>query len=339
VRWCPVLSGNPYQELLANALRSAGVNTVAISRPTLREAMAIRRDSDIIHVHWLEYLVRTDSSRKLSHPITLVKSVHLLLALWLMRLRGVRVVWTVHNLFPHETRYHRLELWLERRVARLARVVIAHSSHAARLVERTYGIRDVRVAYHGHFVDYYAPATRTRREMRASFGIPDDAHTFLAFGHIRPYKQIPELIRALRETGRTDFHLLVVGRCPDPGLRREIEAAAIEDGHVTVHHAFVEDRVVTDIHAAADVAVLNYRDVFSSSALMLALSCGLPVIAPASSTASEVGESPVVQSFAPGDLSGALIRSASVPRPSADTIRSAALRYTWTALAEPILND
>jgi beta-1,4-mannosyltransferase len=339
VTWGPALGGNPYQELLEEALRGMGANTVAIARPTIRGALRARPGGDVLHVHWLEFLVRSDGSSRLSYLLTLLKSIHLLLVLWLMRARGIRVVWTVHNLLPHETRYRRLELWLSKCVARRADVVIAHSAHCARLVESTYGIEDVRVAYHPHFMDHYAPPTRTREEMRAELGVPEDAHTFLAFGQIRAYKQIPQLVLALKETGRVDLHLLIVGQCRSPAVRHEIDSAINGEKRVTVRYEFVPDDIVTDIHAAADVAVLNYRDVFSSSALMLALSCGIPVIAPAKSTATEVADPPVVQSYAPGGLADALIRSASTPGPSAEVVLAVAAEYTWTALAEPVLGE
>jgi len=339
VTWCPVLNDNPYQALLEEALRSLGANTVAVPRPTIRRALNAQFDRDILHIHWLEHLVRSNNSPKLSRPLTLLKSAHLVLVLRLIRHRGVRIVWTVHNLVPHETRYRRLELWLSKHVARRASVVIAHSAHCARLVESTYGIQDVRVAYHPHFMDHYAPPIRTREEMRAELGVPEDVHTFLAFGQIRTYKQIPQLILALKETGRADFHLLIVGQCRSPTVRDEIESAIDGDRRVTVRFEFVPDDIVADIHAAADVAVLNYRDVFSSSALMLALSCGIPVIAPAKSTATEVADPPVVQSYALGGLADALIRSASTPGPSSEVVRAVAAEYTWTALAEPVLGE
>jgi beta-1,4-mannosyltransferase len=337
VTWGPVLRGNPYQELLEEALQIMGANTVAVSRPTVRGALRAR-PGDVLHVHWLEYLVRSDDSPQLSYLLTLLKSAHLLLVLWLMRKRGVRVVWTVHNLLPHETRYRRLELWLSKRVARRADVVIAHSAHCAHLVERTFGIQRVRVAYHPHFMDHYPPPTRTRQEIRAELGVPEDVHTFLAFGQVRPYKQIPQLIQALKETGRADFHLLIVGQCRSPVVRLEIESAISGDKRVTARYEFVPDDIVADIHAAVDVAVLNYPDVFSSSALMLALSCGVPVIAPAESTATEVADPPMVQSYPPGGLADALVRSASVPGPSADMVRAVVAEYTWAALAEPVVS-
>jgi beta-1,4-mannosyltransferase len=255
-----------------------------------------------------------------------------------MRKRGIRVVWTVHNLLPHETRYRGLELWLSKHVACHAEVVIAHSAHCAHLVENTYGIKGVRVAYHPNFMDHYALPARARKEIRAELGVPEGVHTFLAFGQIRAYKQIPQLVRALKETGRADLHLLIVGQCRSSALRHEIDGAINGDKRVTVRYEFIPDDIVTDIHAAADVAVLNYRDVFSSSALMLALSCGIPVIAPSESTATEVADPPIVQSYVPGGLADALIRSASIPGPSAEEVRAVAAEYTWTALAEPVVD-
>jgi glycosyltransferase involved in cell wall biosynthesis len=60
------------------------------------------------------------------------------------------------------------------------------------------------------------------------------------------------------------------------------------------------------LHTAADAAVVGYREVFSSAALLLALSLGLPTVVPAEGSALEVATPPAVEPFAAGRLVDAL---------------------------------
>ena len=63
---------------------------------------------------------------------------------------------------------------------------------------------------------------------------------------------------------------------------------------------------MSGLHLCADAAVLGYRDVFSSGALLLALSFGLPVVAPDVGTAAELVGDGAGELFAPEGLTDAL---------------------------------
>ncbi|MGH2803679.1 MAG: glycosyltransferase, partial [Thermoleophilaceae bacterium] len=198
--------------------------------------------------------------------------------------------------------------------------------------------RDVVVAHHGNFIGYYRASPRSREAIRKSLGIPSDAHVVLAFGLVRPYKRVPDLIEAFRSIDRSDFRLLIVGEPTVPEEGRDVEAAAAGDPRIILILERVPDDRVRELYDAADVAALAYRDVFSSSALLLALSCCVPVIAPENSTASELAPPPAVQPYRPGDLAGALVRSAGMPESARDSALRAAQRYEWDELACAVLH-
>ena len=84
---------------------------------------------------------------------------------------------------------------------------------------------------------------------------------------------------------------------------------------------------------AADAALLPYREIFSSAALMLAISHGLPVVAP-TGVAEELVQREAVESYEPGRLVQAMVR---IREGSAQDRREAALqsaeRYGWERVA------
>jgi hypothetical protein len=96
----PILAESPYQQLLHRALAARGMR-IADAGP-LRVSRALVPDMDVVHVHWLEYLLGSNDREPQKPARMLARGVRLLAALTALRARGVRVVWTVHNLTPHD---------------------------------------------------------------------------------------------------------------------------------------------------------------------------------------------------------------------------------------------
>lgn len=333
----PRIGDNPYQVLLNGALERRGVRFEQANRLSLTWALRRGGRLDVLHLHWLEYLVGRDSREKAYQMKVAARALRLLAVVLVLKARRVRVVWTVHNLLPHDTLYPRRDLALARLLARLADELCASSEHAARQVERAYRCSGVRVAYHGSFDGSYPPPDRPRVEVRARLGLPPDATVFLAFGLVRRYKRLADLVHAFRAHPDPGARLLIVGRPVPPGAEHEIETAAAGDPRVLLHWKHVPDERVGELHAAADVAVLAYRDVFSSSALLLALSQGLPVIAPANTTATELAEPPAVRGYAEGNLSEALAATAKRSDGASAAALATARGFTWDRTAEAVL--
>jgi glycosyltransferase involved in cell wall biosynthesis len=92
----------------------------------------------------------------------------------------------------------------------------------------------------------------------------------------------------------------------------------------------VPDEEVAALHLCADAAVIAYRDVFSSGALLLALSFGLPVVAPDVGTAAELVGEGAGELFAPGALTVALESMSRADLGArASAAAAVARRYGW----------
>jgi glycosyltransferase involved in cell wall biosynthesis len=275
---------NQYLDRLMAAVRDAGLEAEPIR---LTPRAVARPGLAAVHIHWPEYLV----PHRAGSPLDALRLLRLLAALLRARRRGVRVVWTVHNLGPHDASVS----WAAHRaydvVARTADVFVTHSRAAADRAAARYPRAAGRtiVAPHGHYLGVHPPARRSRAAVRAGYGIPDDAFVLLAFGQIRAYKRLAELSGAVDG----DVHLLVAGAATDAEAAAELEAG--ERVHLDVRR--IPDEEVGDLYGAADAAVINYAEVFSSGSLLLALSQGLPVVSAASEAVDEVGGPPAIVTY------------------------------------------
>src|SRR6266478_3025797 len=123
----PVYEDNPYQRLLMNAQNELGVETIngGGGGNFFRSAL-FRWKADILHFHWLHpYMIRPSALG------TLLRSARLLIELSILKLFGLRIVWTVHNLSNHSGQHLVLERWFTKRFARMPAAIIAHSRLAA----------------------------------------------------------------------------------------------------------------------------------------------------------------------------------------------------------------
>jgi beta-1,4-mannosyltransferase len=262
---------------------------------------------DVVHVHWLEYMVRSDRSGVEGLVRSVVRTAQYALLLLRFRRLGTAIVWTVHNLAPHERAYPWLEDRAMHATARLADAIIVHSEYAQSRVVDTFGhAQKVHVVPLGNFLDYYPRPRRSRPAVRDELGLADRTFAFLAFGQIRSYKRLPETVAAFRRLPGSDVALIVAGLAVDAEACAALEEAARADSRIVLRLGLVPDDQVAELHAAADAAVVGYREVFSSAALLLALSLGLPAVVPAQGSTREIATPPAVEPFEAGRLVEAL---------------------------------
>jgi glycosyltransferase involved in cell wall biosynthesis len=195
------------------------------------------------------------------------------------RQAGGTVAYTIHNVEPHEDAGAAGRRAVARLV-QLADVVHVHDRSAAREMADRFGRTiGVTLAPHGHYIDSY-PNTMPVEAARRALGLPQSGHVFASMGLLRPYKGLEELIPAFRAGAPPDAALVIAGKPAAPGYANRLAALADGDPRITIAPRFVPAEEVQVILNAADTAVLPYREVTSSGAAMLALSFGLPVVAP-----------------------------------------------------------
>lgn len=263
-------SKNPYTRLLRNALAEHGVAVQVVTTPHgfLRAAL-IGRKPDVLHLHWVHPI-----SRNLL--LTIAKFCLFQIGLIVFRLRHVPVFWTIHNLEFHEKQYHRLDSLNNRLVAGKVDAAFVHSMNAIPLVEATLGISAKRIyhAPHGNYVDAIPPIDGNSFPEKRGEGI-----SFLYFGAVRPYKGVLNLIEQFRRLEGAAT-LTIAGDPQGAEMRRQVEEAARPDRRIRLKLGFLSDEELAQVIFACDVVVLPFKEVFTSGSLVMAITCGKPVVVP-----------------------------------------------------------
>ena len=147
---CPTSSGwNPYLDLLYGALEREGVPFEPNARLTAGWLVGARRRVRWLHIHWPQSLYRfSRGPRPLRGAISWLKLGVFSARLALARALGYRLVWTIHQVLPHEGA-SRLDLAAAHLLARRADVLVANDEETAGHAAAIVGARQVAVVPHG----------------------------------------------------------------------------------------------------------------------------------------------------------------------------------------------
>lgn len=277
-----LLSTNPYQRLLYEELSVFGFELIADARLKLGWMVRHRDAVRILHMHWPESYYRQPggSFRQFAAWLKLFLFIVRIAA---GRLLGYRIVWTVHQVYPHEGCQrgdHVRDRLAARLLARLSNALIAHDAETAAIADHELpGSRHKLVVVpHGSYIGVYPPR-RDRAAVREELGIAADSFAFLSFGLLRGYKQLELLLEAFGGADLPRADLILAGLVVDEAAAAAVHTAAAADPRIKLLLRFVPDGEVAELFEASDAAVFARSDGGTSGALILALSLGRPVVA------------------------------------------------------------
>lgn len=269
-----------------------------------------------------------------------------------LRALGKRIVYTAHDVLPHEAsilpRAHCLWIYQQ------ADALIVHGDQLKRLLLETFPIPEhkVHVIAHGNY-NFVAdtPGSWTRESARRALGLAPTDRVVLFFGLIREYKGLDVLIDACRQIesrGLPDgqrVRLLIAGRSfgnywEEAGIDAQLQAAGLT-ATTSLHLRHIPMLEVARFFLAADVVALPYRRGSQSGVLQLANSFAKPAVATRVGSLSEGAASDVTLFVEPNDstqLAGALFELlADVQK--ADALGTRARAYAerelgWSGIAQ-----
>lgn len=276
----PAWQGNPYLNMLYLAARARGYDMVGTGQPDELVRLAeMAAAGDVLHIHWTSPICQDADS----YDIAAARLAALADVLHDASRRGVILLWTVHNKFPHEVKYADLEHDLAQLLIELSTVIIQLNPYTAEAVADAYELPadKLRTIPHSSYQGIYAHSV-SREQARAILDVPPSSPTLGFVGQLRLYKGLDTLLAAAELMSRQveDLTLLLAGKTW-PEAAEAIEAALPRSVRLVRYHSYIEDCDLQLWFKAADVMVFPYRRVLNSGSVYLAATFGRPCVLPA----------------------------------------------------------
>ena len=348
VFWPDYSRDNAYQRLLYGPMREGTEYLAGDIDAAIGAARSLGGDRTVFHIHWTNRIFRASEDE----AVVRAEAASFLAKVAEFKQLGGSVVWTMHNLASHDTRHFAAEIEFAQALTALADRIHLHALRSLPEIETHYRIphEKIRVARHGNYWGAYAdyiPRSLARREL----GLGEDDDVLLFTGSLRSYKGPSELVAAFERLlpANPKLRLILAGKAADvPILDGVTDAGA---SRILLVDRFLDNDELQLFLRAADVGVYPYDEVLTSGSILLALSFGLPVVAPRFAMISEAVEAAdgtsagvLYERNSARGLEEALVQVLDAKR--ADGLnalraaaRAAADRSAWQPFAETVLDD
>jgi glycosyltransferase involved in cell wall biosynthesis len=326
--------GNPFLSMLFGRLADVGATAEPVT--DLWEHLPTATASDdpgVLNLHWTgPVLARSGGPGRAAERVEELAG-----QLDRFQAAGGRLVWTVHNVLPHDARLVDSHIALCRLLADRADLVHVLTEATLHETEPHYRLDPARavVIPHSSYVGIY-PHGMARGRARSRLGLDGWHRVLTCLGMIRPYKGIDRLLDAFERPplDAPDLRLLVAGTPGSGKAVTPLVSRIRRTPRVVSEIGRVPDRQVQVWMKAADLAVLPYTAVLNSGSLLLAETFGLPIVAPRTGALAEREGRTHVRLFGPDDFEDVLPTAV---RDLVDDPRGAAAAHA-SALAEAEAN-
>jgi beta-1,4-mannosyltransferase len=269
---------NPYVRMMYSAFVLPAATVIAFQPLQLHIPAA-----DVFHIHWPEGIF----SGRLGGiaPLAALKAIRVLRTARRIRRSGGLVALTAHNATPHlRMTGWRGALWRRyhpRLLSETGLVIGLTEGSLMTFREMNPAAASIpgHIIPHPHYRSIY-PTPPLPHAARQQMGLPADHLIIGMIGSMRASKQIGEAIDVFRRIASEKELLLAAGNCDDD-LWGELTHSVGDDGAVRLQRGALSDRELAIAFGAIDVCLLNQGTILNSGTALLALSFGIPIIAPA----------------------------------------------------------
>ena len=265
---------NPYNQLLFSEVEKLDVKV-----QEFRLFSFVFEKADILHVHWPEFYLNSNYKAK-----AFFYSLMFIFSIFVKKIMGTKIVWTVHNLEPHKIQYpflNKLFWWVYLRQVD----GVCSLSHANEklvldmhpLLKRCLKV----VTYHGLYKSTQNSSLLQRVAAKEALGVHANVDLFLCLGQIKSYKNYEGLINTfVGLKGKLPVHLIIAGKADDLDYLAYLRSLMKTAGNITIKAEFISEEDLVLYYAAATYSIIPFDKIFNSGSMLLSISMNTPVIIP-----------------------------------------------------------
>lgn len=261
--WARLLSLIPekHKRSLSSWKRNLKVVEALMNYVYLILAVVLKRPN-VVHLQWFPFLQRIPIEKFFLRMIKLLSS-------------QTKVVYTHHNLYPHEIKYEEKAAYNRkfRDIVQYVDLIIVHTKTTKLEVSKEFDVplSSIEVCYHGIFYP--------TEEYNESYN-NDGKYKILMFGMQEPYKGTDLLVNAidtLSDQVKKNIKVEIVGRMQE-GYLKTFEHVA-QRNNILINPYRISNKELYEKIVGSDFLVYPYRRISQSGALLLGLYFNKPILA------------------------------------------------------------
>jgi len=274
---------NPYQELLYSSLFKRNIKIQYLDHKKILfipfKLLFYRlRGYKIFHLHWQHF----ETHLKFKPLKKILNTIYAILFIYLIKILQYKLVWTIHNLIPHENQTIN-DKYLSKFISDNSDAKIIHALNTKQSLKKLHcHLNNIYLIPHGSFKNYY-PNNTNKKSSRKQLGLKQDAFIYLYFGMIRKYKNVDILLKNFNDLlGKYPASKLqIAGKCYNHELKKVILRYKRKlPNSIYIKLDYISDNKIQLYFNASDIIVLPYSNVTTSGTSILALSFKKPIIYP-----------------------------------------------------------
>jgi len=286
--------GNKYVANVQECISAAGVKIVNLRRYMfpLKSFFAAK----IYNFNWIEDRIVDNANSSFKQWL---KYIRMCVTFDLIKLKGGKIIWTMHNKLPHVQNGRKYKIKLMKKIARRASVVVIHCADSVAPLKSLYPKIDdkkIRLIMHPSYVNNY-PSDNA--DIRGRLGIKKEEKIFLFIGAVLKYKNIETLITAFNSVEHNGIKLVIAGHPESEEYAKYLSGLAGDKGDIIFDGRFIPDDEMASYLSAADIAVLPYdiENVLNSGSLYMCFSYGTTAVCPTIGTVNQLKDKSFVYSY------------------------------------------
>jgi len=201
-----------------------------------------------------------------------------------LKLTGIKIVYTAHNILPHERTM--VDFYLYKLVYFISNEIIVHSEFIKNKLVNAFKVspKKVNVIHHGNFDIYLPKKNISKSEARLKLNLNETNDVILFFGYIREYKGLDLLLKAIpiAMQKNPNLKLIIAGMPANPELKerytKTIESLNSKE-QIIYEFSFIPSDDIAGYFSASDLVILPYKNIDHSGIVHLAYSFAKPILA------------------------------------------------------------
>ncbi|HWV73128.1 MAG TPA: glycosyltransferase family 4 protein [Pseudosphingobacterium sp.] len=273
---------NQYVRIFVDIIKKNNLQAYSLNYALMRPWLLAR--IKVVHLNWFDNI---DGKNNMEVFVNFVKR---LIQLSILKLFRKKIIWTMHNRFPHQPEGKFFKKRLLSHLIKKSSHIVIHSKYSKSLLLESYSIDSNKI--------YYIPHPNYIGEYETNI-VPNIAEEdkgkelrLLFIGAVKPYKNVELLIDVVSALKGCKIQLTLAGKAKDSEYEQYITAYASKLSSVVLELDFIPDHAIVGLIKQADLVVLPYdlKSSLNSGTVILAFSCARTVVCPVIGTIDDLPE-------------------------------------------------